>query len=81
MKRYILFAGKNYYPNGGMHDFVDSFDTATEAAKKYNNGADRIYQWYHIYDTQKSSIIFDSEETALTGGELIKRAKKIDARK
>jgi hypothetical protein len=22
MKKYLLFAGKNYYPNGGVQDFV-----------------------------------------------------------
>lgn len=26
MKRYLLFAGDNYYPSGGMYDFVFSSD-------------------------------------------------------
>lgn len=27
MKRYLVFHGAQYYPNRGMGDFVDSFDT------------------------------------------------------
>jgi len=30
-KRFLLFAGQNYYPDGGWHDFVKSFDTYEEA--------------------------------------------------
>lgn len=31
MKRFAVFAGDNYYPGGGMGDFIKSFDTAEEA--------------------------------------------------
>ena len=30
MKRYLLFAGDNYYPCGGWNDFEGSFDTKEE---------------------------------------------------
>ena len=36
MKRYLLFIGKCYYPNGGMDDFVGDFDTIEECEKVYN---------------------------------------------
>jgi hypothetical protein len=31
MKRYLAFYGDNYYPHGGMNDFVGSYDTLDEA--------------------------------------------------
>lgn len=31
MKRYLLFAGNNYYPSGGMNDLAGDFDTIEEA--------------------------------------------------
>ena len=30
MKRYLLFIGDRYYPNGGMRDFKSSYDTIDE---------------------------------------------------
>ena len=34
MKKYLLFAGANYYPNCGVEDFVKDFSTIKEA-KEY----------------------------------------------
>jgi len=31
MKRFLVFAGDCYYPEGGMNDFQDDFDTLEEA--------------------------------------------------
>jgi len=31
MKRFVVFAGSNYYPSAGLGDFVASFDTEEEA--------------------------------------------------
>jgi hypothetical protein len=31
MKKYLLFTFDCYYPNGGMNDYYDSFDTVEEA--------------------------------------------------
>ena len=33
MKRYLVFFGKYYLPEGGMNDFINSFDTVEEAEK------------------------------------------------
>ena len=30
MKRYLAFFGANYYPSGGMDDFLNDFDTVEE---------------------------------------------------
>jgi hypothetical protein len=31
MKRFLLFAGSNYYPSGGWDDMAGQFDSITEA--------------------------------------------------
>jgi hypothetical protein len=31
MKRYLLFMGDDYYPEGGMNDFVGDYDTVEDA--------------------------------------------------
>ena len=33
MKRYLVFLGENYYPSGGMDDFLNDFDTPEECKK------------------------------------------------
>jgi hypothetical protein len=30
MKRYLVFFSANYYPSGGMDDFLNDFDTIEE---------------------------------------------------
>ena len=51
MKRYWLFVYSQYYPRGGMEDFVDSFDSVEEckalALKNLDNGG----WYYHVYDS------------------------------
>lgn len=48
-RRFWLFAGKNYYPLGGMDDFVGSFDSVREAQDFVEKGD--FYQWYQVLDT------------------------------
>ena len=47
MKRYALFAGYQYYPNGGWDDYQGSFDSVAEALKALT---DITQQWYQIVD-------------------------------
>ena len=45
MKPYLLFAGEQYYPRGGWHDYHGSFATYSKAvarAKEINK------HWHHI---------------------------------
>lgn len=50
MKRFLLFAGSDYHPNGGWYDFYGSYDTYLEAIKEQ---VDEIKaDWYHVVDTQ-----------------------------
>jgi hypothetical protein len=50
MKRYLLFAGQDYYPQGGWDDFVidsDSVQSLKVKAVEYMTE----YTWWHIVDT------------------------------
>lgn len=58
----MLFAGENYYPRGGMNDFIDYFDTKKEAIKWVRKNvntlcsyhqADIYDVWYNILDLEE----------------------------
>lgn len=59
MKRYLLFAGDDYYPQGGMSDFVDSFNTPQEA---YDSYAPKYNAWYQIVDYQTLEVIYNDTD-------------------
>lgn len=48
MKRYLVFKGSDYYPNGGWEDFSGDFDTIEEAREAATTNR---YEWSHIIDT------------------------------
>jgi hypothetical protein len=52
--RYLVFAHDHYYPDGGWHDFVDSFATL-EVAEEVANETTGDY--WHIVDLETKSII------------------------
>jgi hypothetical protein len=43
MNKYLLFAGDEFYPEGGMDDFIGSYDTVAEC-QFYSTK----YDWAHI---------------------------------
>lgn len=49
MKRFLVFSGDNYYPQGGFDDFRSDHDTIEEAkqAAESANG-----DWAQVADTQ-----------------------------
>jgi len=56
MKRFLLFAGSDYYPSGGWGDFNSDHDTALEAvlaAAELEDGTD----WWQVIDTQTKSVV------------------------
>lgn len=64
MKRYIVFAGDNYYPRGGWKDKRGSFDQLDEAvnkAKEYYE-EDRGYHWCHVVDLETGNTCWDHWE-------------------
>ena len=63
MKRFLLFAGCCYYPNGGLGDLVGSYDNDNEAIEKtldHNHlitDWSRSEIWWQIYDQLTDNII------------------------
>jgi hypothetical protein len=57
MKRYFLFAGSVYYPDGGWSDFQGSFDSVKDATdyalsnlEPYEKEDVGRFNWYHVID-------------------------------
>ena len=57
MKRYWLFAGDNYYPSGGMTDYVDQFDTINEATNAHVRSNDPSGEWADVLDIESMDIV------------------------
>lgn len=61
MKRYIVFAGNNYYPGGGACDYTGHSFEDKEAAKEAGlkclarDGND----WVHIFDAIDERIVWE----------------------
>lgn len=60
MKRYLAFFGHEYYPMGGMEDFIGDFDSVDEAlqaidARRHESSSTFI--WNHVYDTVERKIV------------------------
>lgn len=73
MKKYVLFAFKNYYPSGGMGDFHGSFNSIDEAKKRFESqiwkpgkrGLD-VFDWdqYQILDRDTWEIVDSGNQNA-----------------
>lgn len=61
MKRYLLFIGDRYYPNGGMRDFKSSYDTIDEIMPIIEK-EDYFNTWVHVYDAEKGKLIISIED-------------------
>ena len=62
MKRFLLFAGCNYYPSGGWQDFQSSHDTELEAVMAAANLSDG-HDWWHVIDTERMGMIANGNRT------------------
>ena len=66
MKRYLAFFGDNYYPDGGMGDFLSDHDSLGVAENaildEFNKKDDYLGNaqtyWGHVYDTVNKEIVF-----------------------
>lgn len=50
MKRFLIFAGHNYYPSGGKGDLKDDADTQEELDAKIDVYS-KDYDWVDVIDT------------------------------
>lgn len=58
MKRYILFAGYEYYPKQGAEDMRGQFDDIQSANSVYQALVkEDMVDWGHLLDTDDYSII------------------------
>ena len=66
MKRYLLFAGPEYYPAGGWGDFAGSADSVEGALrlladdKKVREMGEQ--QWWEIVDATTEKVVKDSSK-------------------
>lgn len=60
LKQYLLFSGQQYYPGGGMSDFIGSFDTI-ELAKKEIWENRYFDDWFQIFDSESMTIIYEKQ--------------------
>lgn len=64
VKRFILFTGDSFYPNGGWSDFRDGFLTEDEAVEAANTFVARAHSegthssvWWQIADITTGKIV------------------------
>lgn len=67
LKRFLVFAGKFYYPYGGFRDLRSSHDDmqeALEAAREaeHTHVMDERADWWHVVDASTGKIVADSVE-------------------
>jgi len=70
LKRYWVFAGDHYYPNGGMNDYRGCYDTMVEAVSNIGR-----CDWWHILDT---TTTWQYNPYELSGPALLEWAAEID---
>jgi hypothetical protein len=62
MKRFLVFAGYAYYPEGGMHDFQEDFDTLEEAKSFESKIIEKFKSiWKDNWKSFNWTEIWDSE--------------------
>lgn len=67
-KRFLLFAGEDYYPFGGGNDFKGSFDSVKEAIEFFDTNK-RMADWANVFDTEKESVVTHFGETQWNEGQ------------
>jgi hypothetical protein len=59
MKRYMLFAGDQFYPNTAWADFRGDFDSVEEARAIVDAAAktDDYFDWHQIVDAETKQVV------------------------
>jgi hypothetical protein len=63
-RRYCVFAGADYYPSGGWHDFRASRDMLGEAVQvgeKLLANPSGDCNWYHVFDLDQRRVVAKSQ--------------------
>lgn len=57
-RRFKLFSGDDYYPQGGAGDFRGSFPTVSAAMDSFDPKTGANYdKWAHVFDTESDTIV------------------------
>jgi hypothetical protein len=70
MKRYFAFYGYQYYPHGGMADFIGDFDTFDDCMSAIVAANERecpdeplkSWDWYQIWDSETRVFIENTHD-------------------
>jgi hypothetical protein len=61
-RRYCVFAGNDYYPAGGWHDFRLSRDTLEQAVAAAEELMEELQlSWWQIFDLDQRRIVAQSQ--------------------
>jgi hypothetical protein len=62
LKRFLVFAGDDYYPSGGWGDFRGSYDTLEEALASCvcDPGDWTAHDWMHVIDAETMEKVASS---------------------
>lgn len=71
--RYMLFAGDDYYPCGGMDDFRGHFATMTDLVKNVGR-----CDWFNVYDITKAQAIACPDIRWMNAEAVLEWAREID---
>ena len=55
--KYLLFAGEDFYPEGGFDDFINTFDSIEDAKEFVDANRGEDYKWAHIVDSKSFKIL------------------------
>ena len=83
MKRFLLFCFENYYPLGGMNDFVKDFDSTKEALDHAQDNLHELlkdsvydYAWIQVFDTELNELVFEEEVAFNENNKLMKELNR-----
>jgi hypothetical protein len=59
---FLLFAGANYYPDGGWHDFRGAYQTLESARAELDSLNKRLRAglWAHVVDIRTENVVWDN---------------------
>ena len=60
MKRYLVFAGEDYYPAGGWGDFIEAFASHEDAASKAAECEERG-DWSQVVDLERMEEVYKEQ--------------------
>lgn len=57
MRRFLVFAGSDYYPQGGWDDFICSRPILSEAIFYAKDQLNKSAEWAHVVDFESLQIV------------------------